>query len=109
MGKNYKKEAIEVLKNLSDYDYKSIIFEIAKSNPYALIMAYNSCNQFQKVYDVEEQFPYIKNVQKLIDGDRFIQAIKLVREKTRCGLKEAKEFCDKIKYENIIDVNILNA
>jgi hypothetical protein len=98
--KNYKKEANEVLKKLSYFDYKSIIFEIAKSNPYALIKAYNSYDQFK--------IPYIKNVKKLIDGDRFIEAIKLVREETRCGLKEAKDFCDKIKYENIIDVDILN-
>ena len=107
MGQKYKKEAIEVLKNLSDYDYKSIIFEIAKSNPYALIMAHNSC-KLQKVYSDEEQFLYIKNVKKLIGEDKFIQAIKLVREVTKCGLKEAKEFCDKIKYQDIIDVNILN-
>jgi len=108
MVKNYKKDAIEILKGLSENNYKDIIFEIAKSNPYALIKVYNDKYHKIKKDSDEERFPYLKEIRNLISDGRFIQAIKLIRSETGCGLKEGKEFCDKIRYENIVDMSIVN-
>ena len=90
MEKNYKKDAIEILKVMSEGSYKDIMFEIAKSNPYALIRAYEIIN---------------KEVEPLVKER--ISAVELVRINTGCELKECKEFCDKIRYEGIVDMSIL--
>lgn len=88
MKRNYYAEAIDILTSTS-MEYRKVIFEIAKSHPAIFVKAY------KKAYpDIGLT---LKDYAALIHDNQPIAAIKLYRERTGLGLKESKEFIDKLR------------
>lgn len=83
---NYYREAIDVITKHRD-ESEIILIEVAKANPGAVVKAFNT------IYHEE----WHKDIIPLLKVDRKIQAIKLCRELTGMGLKEAKEACEAIQ------------
>jgi len=90
--KNAYAEAITAIQNMDDRDLKSIVFEIARKNPAALVSA--CCRLKEKPVIVQgwekNALPFLK------DGD-LIGAIKQCRYETHKGLKDAKEACEDLR------------
>jgi ribosomal protein L7/L12 len=88
---NYYAEAIEIItkyRNTADL----ILIEIAKMNPAAVIKGNDALRARGKnTYWHKDVIPYLKKEQK-------IKAIKLCREITGMGLREAKEAVENIKF-----------
>jgi len=78
-----EREAIDIIMD-SSVDFKGICVELAKTNASALVLV------------AKGYVPYAKYVPFIRDG-QFIQAIKMHRELTGVGLKEAKDFIEDIR------------
>ena len=91
MVENYK-QAIDILDEIGgDYSINnSIITRIARNNPDILVDAYNHVK-----YSNNDEMK--KEVIRLINSNLYIQAIKLVREKTGWKLRDAKAYCDDLR------------
>lgn len=85
---NHHKTVIDIL-SAPDIDYKALVLEIAKSRPAAVVRAYA---------EVKAQAePWRHDVIDLLKSDQYVNAIKCVRENTGWMLKEAKDYCDKMR------------
>ena len=86
---NYYAQTIDIITS-NTLEYKKIVQEIAKTSPSVFVKA------FQKVYpNIErDDLEYIE----LLKQGLKIQAIKLRREKTGEGLREAKSYIDQLQY-----------
>jgi ribosomal protein L7/L12 len=87
---NYYSKAIDVLSKTTDnLVIKELLFEVAKINPATLCKAYDSLHKI-------EEPRWIKQAKIFYPGEggtsSLIEAIKLIRSKTDCGLIEAKDF-----------------
>lgn len=87
---NHYKDAIELLKNLSPEKSKEIIFEIAKSNPSAIVKAMPE-NVERKPHQIEWQ---CRELIHACVNKRKINAIKALKTVAGLGLKEAKDIID---------------
>lgn len=93
---NHHKAIIPVLQtvfNLEEKDLKEIICKVAEQSPSTLLNAV-------KVYDTKKQD--IKpsdffNITELVASNKSINAVKLLRELTNCGLADAKTVIDNIR------------
>ena len=84
---NYYSQAISTLQSITTESVATkVLYEVAKKNPKALCDAYNAIQSIPSwIREAKALYPY---------GQQKIPAIKLVREKTGCGLKEAKDFVE---------------
>lgn len=93
------KEVIDVIvKNPGAFCQTSI--EIAKSNPKLFLDAAASSGIISKLSILDNAK---KNAEALIRSQGFMSAIKYVRGELGISLKDAKDFCDKIKQEKNIN------
>lgn len=80
-------------------NWAEIALEIAKRNPSVFVRAVEAIGQQEKAADR----PWKYEFQSLVSGDgdikSMVAAIKLYREKTGAGLKEAKNAYDKARSE----------
>ena len=91
MGVNWYARALDVLaQDCNDCDSDKIVLEIAKRNPSVLAKAIEAICQRER----EESAPWRKEFSELVRQGQVVKAIKLHREKTGSGLKEAKEAHD---------------
>lgn len=87
---------IKVISILSSgYDATKIATELAKHHPQIFIDLYQAT--------IEPVEAWMKDVVQFIAGNSMVSAIKLTREHTHFGLKEAKDICDhlRMKMKNI--------
>jgi len=92
----YYKRAIDIALEVDSDDNwdvipANIIWYIAKNHPKILIESYEYLR-----YDYKND-RIVSELVSLIKEDRFIQAIKIYREYTGLGLREAKDFCDNLR------------
>jgi len=88
---NHYAKAIGILQIVTGSEMSKIVYEVAKKNPKAFCDAYSSA--FPDVVAVEPI--WVRQGRELWPkGEQKIMAIKLIREKTGLGLKEAKDFVD---------------
>ena len=88
---NWYKEAINLLESdLCNDDWRNICVEIAKTNPSVLVNASRSIRDISKI-DLAK-----KECLKALESGRKIEAIKVCRNITGMGLKEAKEFVESL-------------
>ena len=83
---NAYQAAIEIVS--TEQDWKALVLEVAKNKPQILVDA-------QKSLLKNPEYQWHKECRDLCSEGRVIPAIRLCREKTGFGLKEAKEFCEK--------------
>lgn len=87
---NYYKQAIRELQNLTESDYKSLVYKIAQVSPFTLCKAVKSIREEND--PVKAAIIELRNVK----GGNKIDAIKLYRELTGSGLKESKDYVESI-------------
>lgn len=106
-------KAIAVLMN-ENIDYKKVCIALAQSNPKLFVKLVDDPNVFKPVED------WHREVKRNMIGERKIEAIKLIRNMTGFGLKEAKDISDHLQnyfakhglcrpYEFSCSVEALNA
>lgn len=83
----YFQKAIDVLMN-ENIDYKKVCIALAQTNPKLFIKLVDDPNVFKPVEE------WHREVKRHMIGVRKVEAIKLIREKTGFGLKEAKDISD---------------
>lgn len=86
----YYKKAINILMD-GDVDFKKLGVALAQTNPKLFIQLVDDPNVFRPV----EQWH--RDVKHLTCAGRKVEAIKLIREKTGFGLKEAKDISDHLQ------------
>lgn len=87
---NYYKQAIKELQNLTESDYKSLVYKIAQVSPFILCKAVKSIRE--DIDPIKAAIIELRNVK----GGNKIDAIKLYRELTGSGLKESKDYVESI-------------
>ena len=91
MAVNWYARALDVLaQDCNDCDSDKIVLEIAKRNPSVLVRAVEAIYQRKR----EESAPWRKEFSELVRQGQMVRAVKLHREKTGSGVKEAKEAHD---------------
>lgn len=85
---NFHKAVIGIL-NAPDIDYRALVLEIAQSRPAAIVRANTALKS--------QAEPWRHEVIDLLKSDQCINAIRCVREHTGWTLKDAKEYCDRMR------------
>lgn len=80
MATNWYSDVIDVLNN-EHKDFRALVIEIAKRHPKAVVMADRAINGP----------PWQEKCRRLCSEGKKIEAVKLCRNSTGMGLKEAKE------------------
>lgn len=86
----YYKKAINILMD-GDVDFKKLGVTLAQMNPKLFVQLVDNPNVFRPI----EQWH--RDVKHLMCDSKKIEAIKLMREKTGFGLKEAKDISDHLQ------------
>ncbi len=81
---NYYPKAIEIITDSSGFTNKALLIEVAKHNPCAIVRANEA------ILKRKNKSSWIEKVRPVVANGRKIEAIKLCRELTGLGLKEAK-------------------
>ena len=105
MKRNYQKEAIQILSNLSSEEALKFMYIIAKNNPSSLVKAHDSIKSYNSVQlKLEDKIlkeklrpywdgkrVYHSNGDDVVSSSLKMNTIKECRFITGLGLKEAKE------------------
>lgn len=91
MKPNYTKQAIDILA-MENLNHESLLLKILKIRPSVIVKAYENTAQIMP--------EWLKEVIKELKAGYKIRAIKLYRQETGMGIKEAKEACDRIDLWN---------
>ncbi len=79
MGRNYYAEAIEILGNIKDGEFKEMFYKLAAEKPGVIVRLFGK---------------KLVNVVLMDAGKAKICVIKMIREVTNLGLKEAKDLSE---------------
>lgn len=83
MSANYYKQVIGIIGSYTS-SLSAVEIEMAKSNPAAFVRAHNKCNEVLYYLTLHDC------------GNNKIECIKLIRDITKLGLKEAKDVVDSV-------------
>lgn len=89
----YYRQAIDIIV-ANQLNYEDLGVALAKENPALFVKLVAQ----QKDVDVPGVEQWQRDVYSHIIGGNMVNAIKLTREKTGFGLKEAKDVCDAVRY-----------
>lgn len=91
MNQHYAK-AIDILMGPA-VDFKAMCIELAKQNPELFCSLVSTVSQAMPVKDNK----WYKEAVQFVRGQQMVSAVKLCREKTGFGLKEAKDIIDAVR------------
>ena len=93
MKESYQ-QTIELLM-ASDIDYKKVVIKLAQLDPDMFIKCANgSISDIPAINGMTRE--RVNEVREIVNSGKRIDAIKKVREYTKWGLKEAKEYVDRM-------------
>jgi len=89
---NYYAEAIRII-TADGVDYRALVHKIAIENPGAIVRV---CRSAEKEAELAKR-KMDKELRVLLFEKSLIYAIKRHREITRSGLRESKEYCERLR------------
>jgi hypothetical protein len=97
-SEQYKAVMSILTKRWEEVDALSFLIVIGSDYPELFLEVFESTKRERKPSVVDDQ-PWMGEVKSLISAGKFVEAIKLYRNATGLGLKEAKDACDILKAE----------